>query len=297
MFLPDRGKPILVYDGECGFCRRWIERWRVVTGDRVVYLTYQTPGLLERLPSVTREAAAQAVQFVEPDGPVTHGAEAVFRALARVPRWRWLRAFYRLPGAAAVSERLYRWVARHRALLSRLDRWLFGDTPLPPTFGAARGLFLRALGLVYLCAFLSLWRQVHGLIGRDGILPVEGLKERRARLGRFCYLQYPTLCWLDTSDAFLDRLCGLGVAASLLLAANLCPRPALIVLWGSYLSLATACQEFLAFQWDALLLEGGLLAVFLAPPGVRPRGEREPPSGILLFLSHWLLFRLIFQAG
>ena len=48
MLLPDRSKPILVYDGECGFCRRWIERWRVVTGDRVVYLPYQTPGLLER---------------------------------------------------------------------------------------------------------------------------------------------------------------------------------------------------------------------------------------------------------
>ena len=34
-------KPTLLYDGECGFCSLWIERWRATTGDRVDYVTWQ----------------------------------------------------------------------------------------------------------------------------------------------------------------------------------------------------------------------------------------------------------------
>src|SRR5437773_2587310 len=30
-------KPLLIFDGECGFCRRWIERWQAKTGDRIDY--------------------------------------------------------------------------------------------------------------------------------------------------------------------------------------------------------------------------------------------------------------------
>jgi predicted DCC family thiol-disulfide oxidoreductase YuxK len=27
-------KPLLVFDGDCGFCRLWIERWRAATDSR-----------------------------------------------------------------------------------------------------------------------------------------------------------------------------------------------------------------------------------------------------------------------
>ena len=34
-------KPLLVYDGDCGFCRRWIDRWKILTGDKVDYAPFQ----------------------------------------------------------------------------------------------------------------------------------------------------------------------------------------------------------------------------------------------------------------
>lgn len=34
-------KPTLVYDGDCSFCRLWIERWRALTGERVQYAPFQ----------------------------------------------------------------------------------------------------------------------------------------------------------------------------------------------------------------------------------------------------------------
>jgi hypothetical protein len=54
---------------------------------------------------------------------------------------------------------------------------------------------------------------------------------------------------------------------------------------------------FLEFQWDILLLEAALLAVFLASPGrLRVRtGLSAPP--LARFLVVWLLFRLMLSSG
>src|SRR5688572_31763878 len=34
-----RDKPLLAWDGDCGFCRHHVERWKRHTGDRVEYAT------------------------------------------------------------------------------------------------------------------------------------------------------------------------------------------------------------------------------------------------------------------
>ena len=37
-------KPVLIYDGHCGFCRIWLDYWRQLTGDRIEYLASQDVG-------------------------------------------------------------------------------------------------------------------------------------------------------------------------------------------------------------------------------------------------------------
>lgn len=116
---PPASKPLLIYDGDCGFCRVWIRRWRRITGERVEYTPFQRLG--GRFPEIPRPRLAREAVLVEPDGRVSGGAEAVFRTLATRRSRRWLLAIYRrLPGAAWVADRAYRWVAEHRPLLSRL---------------------------------------------------------------------------------------------------------------------------------------------------------------------------------
>jgi hypothetical protein len=168
-----------------------------------------------------------------------------------------------------------------------------------PTHTLARWLFLRALGAVYLVAFLSLWVQVAGLVGSRGILPAGTFLEWvGARAGPERYRVLPTLFWLHPSDGFLHVLCGGGVALSLLLILGIAPIPVLCLLWAIYLSLVVVGQDFLGFQWDGLLLETGLLAIFLAPPGLRPRAASEAPVALpALWLLRWLLFRLMFTSG
>src|SRR5579862_8206698 len=116
-------KPVLIFDGDCNFCRRWISRWQQATGNRVEYVPCQDPSVAERFPEIPRERCEQAVQFVDVDGTTYSGAEAVFRVLAVSPCRRWPLGLYQgVPMVATVTEWSYRFVAEHRTGFSRLTR-------------------------------------------------------------------------------------------------------------------------------------------------------------------------------
>ena len=291
-------KPLIIWDGECHFCRRWIERWREITRDAVDYATSRESA--ERFPEIPREQFERSVIFIESDGSVFLGAEAVFRSLRCRSSKKWLAWSYdHVPGFAAVSESLYRIIAFNRRFASAITRLLWGDDVRPPAYFVARRWFLRALGLIFLIAFVSLWVQIDGLIGSNGIIPVsEFLPAARAQLGDRALSILPTLCWLNSSDAFLHFLCGGGVVLSLLLVFGIAPALSLVGLVVFYLSLTIAGQTFLSFQWDILLLETGFLSIFLAPWRLWPKRGSDPPvSRAALFLLKLLLFKLMIMSG
>jgi len=151
-------------------------------------------------------------------------------------------------------------------------------------------LFPRLLGVVYFLAFVSLAVQVAGLYGSKGILPVCAyLGELRSRFGPGGWRYCPTLFWLRCDDRLLAWGAILGAALALLLVAGVFPVPLLVLLWLLYLSYAAAGQEFLSYQWDALLLETGFMTIFL------PLAQPAPP--LVVFACCFFLFRFMFSAG
>src|SRR5207247_5088850 len=89
-----------------------------------------------------------------------------------------------------------------------------------------------------------------------------------------------------------------GAVLALLVVAGVAQAPALALLWLLYLSTSVVGQTFLWFQWDALLLEAGLLAVFYAPTDLVPSRRRErAPSEPMRWVVLWLLFRLVVLSG
>jgi predicted DCC family thiol-disulfide oxidoreductase YuxK len=298
-------KPLMVFDGDCNFCTLWIRRWQQMTGDSVDYLPAQDPRIAAQFPEIPREQFDTAVQLIESDGSVYSGAEAVFRTLAHNPKRQWPRRFYESSVPFAdLTEWAYRLVAENRKFFSLLTRWFWGHHVEQPTHFLTRWVFLRALGVIYLIAFVSLWTQIDGLIGHNGILPTDRFMTTVQQqcnlqgigLDRFRLL--PTLCWFNSSDGFLHFQCAGGAVLAIFLIAGIAPAPCLALLWLLYLSLVTVGRDFLGFQWDNLLLETGLLAIFFAPAQLWPRPSREaPPSRIVLWLLWLLLFKLIFSSG
>jgi predicted DCC family thiol-disulfide oxidoreductase YuxK len=291
-------KPLVVFDGDCNFCRRWVERWREMTRGAVDYAPFQEAAT--RFPEIPREDFAQALHFIDKDGAVYRGAEAVFRSLGRARGGRALVSGYdHLPGFAPITEAAYRAIAHNRMLASFFTRLLWGNEVRRPTYFKSRDLFVRSLGAIYLIAFVSFWLQIDGLIGEQGILPVgQHLQFAREQVGSDAFYLLPTLCWFGSSDAFLHFLCGAGAIISILLMAGLAPVLSLTLLFVLYLSLTIAGQTFLSFQWDILLLETGFLALFFAPWRWRMNPNHEAPfSRVGLFLLKLLLFKFLFMSG
>jgi hypothetical protein len=168
--------------------------------------------------------------------------------------------------------------------------------------------FSLGLSGVYLVAFASLWTQVPGLFGVDGLLPIGS-----------GYFRTP---WLLRQ--FRDPAVGLEWAccAGTILSATgvVCARfrcgSCLAVLWWLYRTVYRAGGDFLGFQWDILLLECGLLGVLSQPllplptpsvAAVTPPADASPPSSSTasvnarartgLWVAQWLFFRLMFASG
>lgn len=284
-------RPVLVFDGDCGFCRLWIERWRWATGDKVEYAPYQTAAA--RHPEVPREHFAEAIHLFEP-GRTSRGAEAVLRALACAPGLSWLPRLYAAPLVAPVSEAGYRFVAGRRPLFARLTTLLWGASTVPAPINHTVRIVLGGMGLCYLIAFLSLGGQVRGLIGSDGIMPAAAmLSSAKSQLGAGRFWLFPSVAWLSASDAALSAYCWIGAIASLGLIFGFAAGPSALICWILYLSLSAVGSDFMSFQWDVLLLEAGLIACFLAPW----RRKAAAPSRGALWLLRLLLLKLMLQSG
>ncbi|HVN34162.1 MAG TPA: lipase maturation factor family protein [Casimicrobiaceae bacterium] len=279
-------RPTLVYDGDCGICRYWVDYWRGLTGDRIIYRPYQEAAA--DFPAIPRAAFERAIQLIERDGRVHAGAAATFCVLREVPgraAWWWL--YRHIPGFAPLSERAYRFFARRRGLLDVVTKALWGRRLEAERYALVGWAFLRGLGLVYAAAFASLAVQIEGLVGHDGILPFAGFLEAAHRgLGAPAYWILPTLFWFDASDTALFAGTVAGVLLGLLVVVDRWTRPALIGAFVLYLSYTYAGQDFMSFQWDSLLLEAGFLAIFLTG------GSR-----VVVWLFRWLVFRYLFLAG
>ncbi len=170
------------------------------------------------------------------------------------------------------------------------SRWLPLLLEADARYRLTSWLFLRLLALIYLAAFFSTALEIEGLVGERGILPAGPyLDALSGRFGEISWLRFPTLFWIDHSDAALLWTSYLGCVFAVLLFFGWRPLLSLIVLFLLYLSLVRVGQLFFNFQWEYLLLEAGFLSIFLAS-GIGP-------NRLVVFLLHWLLFRLRFLSG
>lgn len=287
---PDR--PTMVWDGDCGFCAKWVARVRRLTGDKVAYGQSQIRG--KNFPEVSEEEYGEAVHLIDTDGGIYRGAAAVCRTLLMVWWLAWLWPLYeRVPLFAKVTEWAYERVARNRMLFSRITRWLWGKSVAPSTYVFSSWLVPRLVGAIGLVSVVSLMYQADGLIGHNGILPMEqyfsavetALKRSDPETNPFWKL--PAVFWWWRSDVALGVVFSVAtVAAMAMMLGRLVPVAA-VVFWVAYLSIAAAGQVFLGFQWDSLLLQTAFIMIFYG--AWRWRDELKTHANPN-FLARWMVW-------
>ncbi len=278
-------RPVLIYAAENPL-RAWQARyWQRLTGNAVDYLACRDLG--DQYPDISPEECRRTLQLLTPQGRRYTGAEAAARVLSHGGRHMARRCQHYLPGYARLAERLHALAGRHPGVAYWFVRLLWGRERYPAQYQRVSWLFLRLLALVYLAAFASFGLQAEGLVGSQGILPLQqDLQALSEQYGGRGYWLYPSVFWLNAGNTALQFVSLAGVGASLLLFGNILTRLMLPLLFVLYLSVVLAGQVFFNFQWDFMLLEAGFLAIFL------PWG-----SPLVIWLFHWLLFRVRFLSG
>ena len=160
-----------------------------------------------------------------------------------------------------------------------------------PEWWWGRLVLERGMAVVYLIAFVCAARQFRGLIGARGMLPVPDYLAQRS------FRSTPSLFHLHYSDRLFAAVCWVGAAISAAMVVGLADAVPVwtamllwLLLWGLYLSIVNVGQIWYSFGWESLLLEAGLLVVFVGNDDVAP-------PVLVMWLTRWLLFRVEFGAG
>lgn len=176
----------------------------------------------------------------------------------------------------------------------------------PEKHQRTRQLFLWMMACVFLFAFASLYCQIPGLYGPSGLTPVDVTSEPSKEGWLQRWLSFPSLVGFSrdvglSPHHMMELCCVMGVLLAALMMIFHAMRCSLmfLLLWLLYLSVYKVGKVFMWFQWDSLLLEAGLLAVFAAPFNLVFWKKPTPQAhdGIPLWLLRWLLFRLMFASG
>jgi len=104
---------LLIFDGECGFCRRWVRFMTSWFAKHPTPVAWQQANLGEL--GLTPEQCNAAVQFVSADLRISSGSDAAARVLIVAGLPFNIAGFVMLlPGVRNIAQWAYRWVANNR---------------------------------------------------------------------------------------------------------------------------------------------------------------------------------------
>ena len=110
------GRPLLIFDGECGFCsvsaNFIVRRIR----PRATVVPWQNLNLAPL--GLSPKECTEAVQWVNPDGSLLSGNRAIMAMLRTAPAlWPVIGWVGDLPGINVLARVVYQWIADHRELM------------------------------------------------------------------------------------------------------------------------------------------------------------------------------------
>lgn len=110
----DHRRGVVLYDGHCGFCSRWVGHWaKTLERHGFGIASLAEPWVAETIKMSTEELVTD-IRFLTSTGQLVSGAD-VYLYVARRIWWAWpFYALFSLPGFNFLIHRGYRWFARNR---------------------------------------------------------------------------------------------------------------------------------------------------------------------------------------
>ena len=111
-------KPVIIYDGKCNFCVSGIRRiQRKDQANQFVYTPRQTPNLHALYPQLATIESKDGMRFIDPDGRVYRGADAIYQIYRRLGKYRYVTWIYLVPVLRTLLKGIYWLISTNRSRL------------------------------------------------------------------------------------------------------------------------------------------------------------------------------------
>jgi len=124
--------PILVWDGECKFCKWWKTRWELRTKNDLSFKTYQE--VAAQFPDIPEKEFKKASRLIEIDGCVYSGSDSAYRSLYIAGDDKWHIWYAKEGWFQKISDLGYNHIAKNRNFYYKTTIVLFGKDPEKPAF-------------------------------------------------------------------------------------------------------------------------------------------------------------------
>jgi predicted DCC family thiol-disulfide oxidoreductase YuxK len=111
-------KDFVLYDGQCGFCSRWVKYWTgTLTRRGFEVASLDEPWVADKI-KMSRAELLTDIRLLTVNGELISGADVYLYAARRI-WWAWpFYAVFSLPGFNWLIHAGYRWFARNRHFVS-----------------------------------------------------------------------------------------------------------------------------------------------------------------------------------
>lgn len=109
---------VLIYDGECSFCRSQVERFHRLDGaNRLAFVSLHDPSVRENYPDLSHEQLMEEMVLVDQSGNRHAGHHALQYLTWRLPKLRIFHPLFHIPLTGSLWQAAYKWVAKRRYLI------------------------------------------------------------------------------------------------------------------------------------------------------------------------------------
>lgn len=127
--FPPKARPIMVWDGECGFCKYWITNWKSKTDGRINYRTFQE--VAEQFQDIPLKEFKKASRLIESNGFVYSGPDSAYRSFLYFKNNNspWHKYYSNNKIFTFISDQAYNFIAKNRSLMFTITKLFFGKNP------------------------------------------------------------------------------------------------------------------------------------------------------------------------
>ena len=146
---PPSARPVMLWDGDCSFCKYWVTRWQTITGDLIEFIPYQEGA--KRFPDIDENLFRQASRLIDSDGLIYSGPDSAYRSVYLAGKYKMLHRWY--SGSSpfrSLSDSLYNIIAQRRNIMFRLTKAMWGSDPLNP-----KPFWVIYLGLILYLVYIN----------------------------------------------------------------------------------------------------------------------------------------------